>query len=174
MVAPIAQLAEATDLKSVQCRFESDWGHQSPYGSIILDQDSGFRGVQWPPVDLNNQSRQRIQIRRAGPSPFLPSFISEQLKTCPTPSLRDPLTLHRCPLDPGRRRLRHRVLSNRQLCLPVEFVVSQGPEVSRGSESCRANKSQNVVPRATGNAPGSVFTRVKYHGCTAPVPPGGV
>ena len=26
-VAPIAQLAEAADLKSVQCRFESDWGH---------------------------------------------------------------------------------------------------------------------------------------------------
>jgi hypothetical protein len=27
--APIAQLAEAADLKSVQCRFESDWGHCS-------------------------------------------------------------------------------------------------------------------------------------------------
>ena len=26
--APIAQLAEAADLKSVQCRFESDWGHR--------------------------------------------------------------------------------------------------------------------------------------------------
>ena len=26
--APIAQLAEAADLKSVQCRFESDWGHE--------------------------------------------------------------------------------------------------------------------------------------------------
>jgi Integrase core domain len=26
-VAPIAQLAEAADLKSAQCRFESDWGH---------------------------------------------------------------------------------------------------------------------------------------------------
>lgn len=26
--APIAQLAEATDLKSVKCRFKSDWGHQ--------------------------------------------------------------------------------------------------------------------------------------------------
>ena len=25
--APIAQLAEAVDLKSIQCRFESDWGH---------------------------------------------------------------------------------------------------------------------------------------------------
>lgn len=25
--APIAQLAEATDLKSVWCRFESDWGY---------------------------------------------------------------------------------------------------------------------------------------------------
>ena len=25
--APIAQLAEAADLKSAQCRFESDWGH---------------------------------------------------------------------------------------------------------------------------------------------------
>jgi hypothetical protein len=27
--APIAQLAEAPDLKSVQCRFESDWGHRA-------------------------------------------------------------------------------------------------------------------------------------------------
>ena len=26
-LAPIAQLAEAADLKSAQCRFESDWGH---------------------------------------------------------------------------------------------------------------------------------------------------
>jgi hypothetical protein len=26
-IAPIAQLAEAADLKSAQCRFESDWGH---------------------------------------------------------------------------------------------------------------------------------------------------
>ena len=25
--APIAQLAEAADLKSAKCRFESDWGH---------------------------------------------------------------------------------------------------------------------------------------------------
>lgn len=25
--APIAQLAEAVDLKSIQCRFEPDWGH---------------------------------------------------------------------------------------------------------------------------------------------------
>ena len=27
--APIAQLAEAADLKSAQCRFESDWGHKN-------------------------------------------------------------------------------------------------------------------------------------------------
>lgn len=27
--APIAQLAEAADLKSAKCRFESDWGHQN-------------------------------------------------------------------------------------------------------------------------------------------------
>jgi hypothetical protein len=26
-VAPIAQSAEAADLKSAKCRFESDWGH---------------------------------------------------------------------------------------------------------------------------------------------------
>lgn len=26
--APIAQLAEAADLKSAKCRFESDWGHK--------------------------------------------------------------------------------------------------------------------------------------------------
>lgn len=30
--APIAQLAEAADLKSAKCRFESDWGH-GPAGS---------------------------------------------------------------------------------------------------------------------------------------------
>jgi hypothetical protein len=29
--APIAQLAEAADLKSAQCRFESDWGHHGRY-----------------------------------------------------------------------------------------------------------------------------------------------
>jgi hypothetical protein len=46
-VAPIAQLAEAADLKSAQCRFESDWGHQSPYGSRFLDQGSAFRVVAW-------------------------------------------------------------------------------------------------------------------------------
>ena len=27
--ALIAQLAEAADLKSAQCRFESDWGHET-------------------------------------------------------------------------------------------------------------------------------------------------
>lgn len=27
--APIAQLAEAADLKSAECRFESDWGHRA-------------------------------------------------------------------------------------------------------------------------------------------------
>ena len=31
-VAPIAQLAEAADLKSAQCRFESDWGHRISAG----------------------------------------------------------------------------------------------------------------------------------------------
>ncbi|AMY51844.1 hypothetical protein A3L23_00483 [Rhodococcoides fascians D188] len=35
------------DLKFAQCRFESDWGHQSPYGSRILTQDSAFRVVAW-------------------------------------------------------------------------------------------------------------------------------
>lgn len=33
--APIAQLAEATDLKSVKCRFESDSGHQQIYAYIL-------------------------------------------------------------------------------------------------------------------------------------------
>jgi hypothetical protein len=31
--APIAQLAEAADLKSAQCRFESDWGHHNRTGA---------------------------------------------------------------------------------------------------------------------------------------------
>ena len=35
------------DLKSAQCRFESDWGHQSPYGSGFLDPDSAFGVVAW-------------------------------------------------------------------------------------------------------------------------------
>ena len=33
-LAPIAQLAEAADLKSVQCRFESDWGHPKSAGPL--------------------------------------------------------------------------------------------------------------------------------------------
>jgi hypothetical protein len=28
VLAPIAQSAEAADLKSAKCRFESDWGHE--------------------------------------------------------------------------------------------------------------------------------------------------
>jgi len=36
--APIAQLAEAADLKSVQCRFEPDWGHA---GERAGDADAG-------------------------------------------------------------------------------------------------------------------------------------
>jgi hypothetical protein len=39
--APIAQLAEAADLKSVQCRFESDWGHEA-IGGICADK-ANFR-----------------------------------------------------------------------------------------------------------------------------------
>jgi hypothetical protein len=34
--APIAQLAEAADLKSVQCRFESDWGHGAIAGQRLF------------------------------------------------------------------------------------------------------------------------------------------
>jgi hypothetical protein len=34
--APIAQLAEAADLKSAQCRFESDWGHQKYAGKGLI------------------------------------------------------------------------------------------------------------------------------------------
>ena len=34
--APIAQLAEAADLKSAQCRFESDWGHSRSSCSVVL------------------------------------------------------------------------------------------------------------------------------------------
>ena len=35
-VAPIAQSAEAADLKSAQCEFESHWGHRkSPVKSVI-------------------------------------------------------------------------------------------------------------------------------------------
>ena len=34
--APIAQLAEAADLKSVQCRFESDWGYADIRSSVLI------------------------------------------------------------------------------------------------------------------------------------------
>ena len=34
--APIAQLAEAADLKSVQCRFESDWGHADNHSLVPI------------------------------------------------------------------------------------------------------------------------------------------
>lgn len=36
--APIAQLAEAADLKSAQCPFESDWGHHDRAGKNALAQ----------------------------------------------------------------------------------------------------------------------------------------
>ena len=39
-----------SDLKFAQCRFESDWGHRSPYGSRFLDQDSAFGVVAWTSV----------------------------------------------------------------------------------------------------------------------------
>src|SRR5690242_6988513 len=35
VVAPIAQLEEAADLKSAQCRFESDWGHREYAGKRL-------------------------------------------------------------------------------------------------------------------------------------------
>lgn len=34
--APIAQLAEAADLKSAKCRFESDWGHREMHPVTAL------------------------------------------------------------------------------------------------------------------------------------------
>jgi hypothetical protein len=48
--APIAQLAEAADLKSAQCRFESDWGHREAAGKEVIDrsiqrQDGARSGV---------------------------------------------------------------------------------------------------------------------------------
>ncbi len=50
--APIAQSAEAADLKSVQCRFESDWGHsairvlrQSHFCEPLCHRDGGLPGV---------------------------------------------------------------------------------------------------------------------------------
>ncbi len=39
-VAPIAQLAEAADLKSAQCGFESHWGHES--SSLVRGLDLGW------------------------------------------------------------------------------------------------------------------------------------
>ncbi len=49
------------DLKSAQCRFESDWGHQSPYGSRFLDQGSGFR-VQAPVYRLPADRQHLVSI----------------------------------------------------------------------------------------------------------------
>lgn len=45
--APIAQLAEAADLKSVQCRFESDWGHRDWFGECAFGQVARVTTV-WP------------------------------------------------------------------------------------------------------------------------------
>lgn len=51
------------DLKSVKCRFKSDWGHQRPFGSRFLDRTVLFgwwRGTRWTTTDLSGQPRQRI------------------------------------------------------------------------------------------------------------------
>jgi hypothetical protein len=49
--APIAQLAEAADLKSVQCRFESDWGHPGFWRVYLYIwvslQTQGQESVSW-------------------------------------------------------------------------------------------------------------------------------
>jgi hypothetical protein len=59
--APIAQLAEAADLKSAQCRFESDWGHAMVAGSWIGDLNHAPGGLgcmprmtHRPPRGLNH------------------------------------------------------------------------------------------------------------------------
>ncbi|MET4050321.1 hypothetical protein ABIB34_004015 [Rhodococcus sp. UYP5] len=141
------------DLISVQCRFESDRGHRSPYGSMILDQDSDFRGVQSPPLHLFDRARQRTRIRYTVHRPSCRVFILEQLKTCPTTSLRAPLTLHRCPLHPGRRRLRHRVLSNRQLACRVNpwcRKVVSSLAVRKVVERTKVKTSYPVQPEDSG------------------------
>ncbi len=51
--APIAQLAEAADLKSVKCRFESDWGHG------IIAVQSVFFGAVRVPIRRNHTNRGR-------------------------------------------------------------------------------------------------------------------
>ena len=45
--APIAQLAEAADLKSVQCRFESDWGHHIGAAQGTICRCGGVPGSYW-------------------------------------------------------------------------------------------------------------------------------
>ena len=49
-LAPIAQLAEAADLKSVQCRFESDWGHRICTGRCAFR----FTGNLFGPVPVSH------------------------------------------------------------------------------------------------------------------------
>ncbi len=41
--APIAQLAEAADLKSAKCRFESDWGH----GAAAVAESESVRNLDY-------------------------------------------------------------------------------------------------------------------------------
>ena len=41
--APMAQLAEATDLKSVCCRFESDWGYHGALTRNIVRANAPIR-----------------------------------------------------------------------------------------------------------------------------------
>jgi hypothetical protein len=56
--APIAQLAEAADLKSAQCRFESDWGHR-------------FCRLSYPSVPYKV-----VQLRAAGMAPVMQQDVS--------------------------------------------------------------------------------------------------
>ena len=65
MCAPIAQLAEAADLKSAQSRFESEWGHMSPDEGLFFHGTAaalvvgelltpGFRSNYRPEVVMNH------------------------------------------------------------------------------------------------------------------------
>ena len=81
--APIAQLAEAADLKSAQCRFESVWGHrlrgerEQSADCEAQEAPSGWETAS----ELKAQEREtgrpaRVFTPRNGPCPYKPLRVS--------------------------------------------------------------------------------------------------
>ncbi len=63
-LAPIAQLAEAADLKSAQCRFESDWGHRPAVEADVCVADHSGHGLWDCGVGVSTIPRERRPGKR--------------------------------------------------------------------------------------------------------------